>query len=192
MALWRNLRRLSFLSAIQGVKEQGVLDVITPAQAVVIVDDASVGVQPVTVARGFVAPTSAPAAVEHSGIEFSAGAGGLLLERWWQTGPIFESTDLWRDDDQVVAVRTPVVLSQVGGVPNGERFESSINSVQIAAAARPASRVTVSTGTLALHGMWQHFMRPGERWYYVRVGANVALAQTFQLREVPQRDRNAA
>lgn len=191
MALWRNLRRLSFLSAIQGVKEPGELDIITPAQAVQVVDDASHAVAPVPIPRGFVSATSAPALLEHSGIEFAVGAGGLWIDRWWQIAAAFDFIDIWRDDDQVVTLRTPVVLSQVGGVPNGERFDSSINSVQIAAAARPASRVQVSTAA-ALHDTWNQFLRAGERWYFVDQTADSPFAQVFQVREVPQRDRNAA
>ncbi len=188
MALWRNIRRLSFSGALQGAKEPGELDIITPAQAVQVVDDASRAVAPVSVPQALVNVTNVPALLEHSGIELQPRAGGLWLVV--AGGGLFASaTDFWRDDDQVTAARAPGNI-QSWGVPNGQAIESGVFAVQIAAAARPADRVGL--GAFAQGEAFPPapvYLEPGVRVFFVNAAVNDALTQWFGVREVPHRQR---
>lgn len=192
MPIWKNIRRLASSGSVQGVKNPGVLDVVTPAQAVQILDDATWAAPPPLAAHGYAGPTSVIGVAEHSGIEFQARAGGL----WIFTQELAFGADLtlgFRNDTQVTVSRTPVTEFATLGVPNGEGFESGLFSVNVATAALPVNRVLLNRGTAtAMHyPIGPLFLAPGTRWFFVHFGANATFTSVFHIREVPVTDRNA-
>lgn len=187
MPLWRNIRRLDTSGPVQGVVNPGPTDVVTPLQAVQIVDDASHAVAPVPSTEGFVGDTGVPAGAEHSGLELNPKAGGLWLRFAYGQSAGAPTPLFWRDDAQVVVSRIAAVRqSNTNSFP----FVSGLFDVQIAAAALPASRLLLII-SLAIPIELDLFLPSGERWFVVNNAPNAAMNVGLRISEVPLATRNA-
>lgn len=186
MGRWANIRRLAFSGAVQGVLNPGPVDVLTPVQAVQILDDASIAVAPPLVPRVLVEGAGGPATVgEFSCLEFQGRDGGLWLELI-QANTLSGPIATWRNDDQVTTVRVPVVALSTFGVPNLEPPGSGYFNSRVAALPAFSARVNLSTfGSLAV-GL---FLASGERFFLASVTANNLVNVTAICREVPLRVR---
>jgi len=186
MPLWRNIQRLSFSGAVQGVVNPGSTDVITPLQGVQITDDASAIVAPPRYPHCWVAAGTGTALTEFSGLEIAARAAGIWVLQIVNRGSNANVLRMWRDDDQAVTARAPAGDILTMGVPNGERPESAINDIRVAAL--PAVDVGINLDPdNGIRGSW--FIYPGERFYVANLVSDTQLSATIQLREVPVRLR---
>jgi len=187
--LWRNIRRLSFLGPVLGVQNPGPLDVVTPAQGVAILDDATWAVAPPEVPQGFVrGSTVGPPAGQHSGVEFVARAGGLHLLWAQQDSTNDENVKIWRGPT-AAALRVAGTRVVTWGVPNGERPESDINEVRILTANVPTATAGWKFNDLGAGTFIGLFLQPGESCLLVNVTATASFTLTIGFREVPTRIR---
>ncbi len=190
MPLWTNIRRLAFAGAVQGVKEPGPLDVITPAQGVVVLDDSSAVVSPAKHPIFFVSASAAVNAARFTGLEIQPRGGAVSLLSIMVKGTGSVTTAMWRDDAQVSFSRNPTVQVTTGGVPNLERPDCGIFDVQLAAL--PAFFVQSRTNNAQGRQPMPLIMWPGERWFFTANVVNTAMADVFLFREAPNRDRDPA
>jgi len=187
--LWRNIIRLGSVGALQGVKNPGQLDVVTPAQAVQIVDDVSRAVAPVNVPQILADPGTGTAVGSHSGIEFIARGGGLWLMGFWTTSGTAQTLVMFRNDDQVVTSRGATVGVTVLGTPDAAQTpESAINDIRIATAAIPTGAVRIQADDPNNVLRIPLFIRPGEHFFIIAGITNTSSAIAAQLREIPSRD----
>ncbi|MEE8507766.1 MAG: hypothetical protein V3T07_01765 [Myxococcota bacterium] len=190
MPLWTNIRRLAFSGAVQGVKNPGPLDVVTPAQAVSVVDAyAHWAAAPPRVPWILAEPATTTAVGEFTGIEIMPRVGPVFVVATWSPGTSNSTQAIWRDDEQVTAARTPVVRLVTGGVPNGELPTAGIFSVLITIAAFPANAERLRR-TNGRDFPLPFVMYPGERWFITNSLTNTADTGAYLLREVPTVDRN--
>ncbi len=187
MAIWQNIRRLSFSGAVQGVQNPGPVEVLTPVQAVQILDDASSAVAPPRVPRVVVAGAGAAAAVgEFSCIEVQGREGGVWVETL-QGNTSSLAAAIWRDDDQATTARAPVPTLTTLGVPNLEAPGSGYFNSRVAALPAFAARYNLTT--FETSGLINLFVSPGERLFIANTAANLLVNVTLVCREVPLRVR---
>lgn len=79
MGLWRNIARLARAGSVQGVVEPGPTDVLTPAQAVQVLDDVSHAVQPLAVPVSIHSALSPAVALRLPAVRIQAGPRGTLI-----------------------------------------------------------------------------------------------------------------
>lgn len=186
MSLWRNIHRLAFAGAAQGVQSPGEPNVQTPIQAVQLTDDAR-RVAPPPLVPDVVAFVSAGAVVgQHGGFEIRPGGGGM----WITMIKAPANGRIWRADVQTVATRAAAQLA-IWGPPAGGALEGSVNEVHIATANIPAGAPTwLSLATLPHVLPMDLFLPPGQALYLVHATANSLYEVSMTMREVPTRDRS--
>jgi len=187
--LWKNIRRLATSGPLQGVVDPGPADVIMPAQAVQIIDDASRAVAPVSVPWALATTDSNTLATEFSGIEVQARGGGIWIMRILPRGNSSSQMRIWRDDAQVTTRRVASVELTVFGVPNLGALDSGVFNIRVAL--RPTFSAFLNQNQNASMPWTPMFVRPGERFFMTHNTSNTALAVTLLLREVPLRIRDA-
>jgi len=187
--LWKNIRRLATSGPLQGVVDPGPADVIMPAQAVQIIDDASMAVAPVSVPWALATVDSNTLALEFSGIEVQARAAGIWIMRILPRGNSAGQMRIWRDDAQVTTRRVVTPEVTVFGVPNLGALDSGVFNIRVAA--RPAFSAFLNQNQNASMPWPPMFLRPGERFFIIHNTAQTTLAVTLLLREVPLRIRDA-
>lgn len=184
MAIWQNIRRLASSGSVQGVQNPGPVEVLTPAQAVQILDDASIAVAPPRVPWIMAEFIGAlPAGGEFSGAEIQARAGGLWILQTERSSVNAGNQALrsWRDDDQVTTVRTVNQRVWATGAANGVGPVSAFFEIRVAAFPGNAVLFNSADGPTP----WGFFVAPGERIFIVASNANIAVGLTLWCREVP-------
>lgn len=163
MALWRNIQRLAGVGAVQGVVEPGPTDVLTPAQAVQVIDDVSHAVQPLAVPVSFYQVTSPAVALRFAAFRVNAGPRGTLVRLGIgqnAAGTAISNLDTMAVDTQALANLTTVVPTVTFG------------------GTAPLSTVQVGDATLAGTGPF---------WRLTQVGTSldvyIAPGEVFQLTE---------
>lgn len=193
MPLWRNIRRLAWAGAVQGVQNPGPVDIIVPAQGVSLLDDASRAVAPPrypTILAEALGPGGG-VLLENNGVEVQARAGGIWLTFIYDRSGAPNSGFIFRaDDDFPTTFRAPIGRIQTWGVPFGEGPESGIFDVRVLETAIPASRVAWrGDGDAGGSYPFDIFIAPGERLFVLQSVDNGNAFWTLALREVPVRER---
>lgn len=186
MAIWANIRRLAYSATVQGVQNPGPLEILTPAQSVQIMDDASHAVAPVLVPRVWIQGLGgATAPGDFSGVEIQGREGGCVIEAISPSVPTNDNLAFWRDDDQATITRVAMTSVTTLGVPNLEAPRCGYFNVLVNAL--PAFQVGFP---LAFESpRIDLYVGPGERVFFVNPTANAIILFLARIREIPHTRR---
>lgn len=186
MGLWENIRRLSNAATIQGVQDPGRVDVLTPAQAVQVIDDVSHAVPPVLVPLAETHITIAGVALEFSAAILSPGPSGSLIVNARGSNGVTAGANI-----EVFTVPRPLgttALATVAGTAltaqtNGLAPLHTWRTGNLAASLLVGTFVPtrVGVGGRAM----DMFLAPGREWVIQLVGVAAGLFCTVEVQDVP-------
>jgi hypothetical protein len=185
--LWKNIRRLAFTGAAQGVLNPGPLDVLTPMQSVQLTDDASRLAAPPRILDAMAGADVSGVAGIFSGVEIKASAGGIWLDAFALSGVTNNPFSMWRDDAQALVSTVAANIATWG--PTVERAPlSRIQGVRVAAI--PADALVWDQSNFMAGALREIrlFIPPGQALYMANTTANGAIAFFLRLREVPTQE----
>jgi len=113
MGVWTNITRLAQAGSVQGAQNPGPTDVITPAQAVQVIDDVSHAVPPVAVPVALWNGISVAVVARSSAFEIRAAPNGTLIRTIIGRNNV---TGLPANVDTVRIATTPVALANLAAV----------------------------------------------------------------------------
>jgi len=184
LGIWRNIARLAQAGSVQGVVEPGPTDVLTPAQAVQVIDDVSHAVQPVLVPVAYYLVTTPAVAVRFATIEITGGPRGTLL-RYGQGVDITASAIANTDNIELFTGLAGAQANRVVQVAVANFGPAVVHAVTIGDRADPVTQGWVHRQTQSGWNPWDLFIGPGEVAQFVASTVNTARGMAFLLQDVP-------